>query len=288
MGGWIAVAAFAASILVSAQDQFLDSNGVRLHYRDAGSGDPIVLIHGLGNSLETAWVQTGVLAALAKNRRVIAFDSRGHGASGKPSDPAAYGLEMVRDVVRLLDHLRVRRAHLVGYSQGAAIAGKALVTAPERFITSSFVGAPARTSWGEADDRMAATQVAQFTETPPFRSQLLRSIQAGQPAPTEAELQEQSQRLLGGNDATALAAMARGTGPTLVVSSRDIEATQVPVLCLIGSADPSVPAMSTFAQSIRSAKMVTIEGANHAGPKGVLTREEFIGHLTTFLASGQR
>ena len=261
---------------------------MRLHYREAGSGEPVVLVHGLGNSVETAWVQTGVLAALSKNHRVIAFDSRGHGASAKPTDPAAYGLEMVRDVLRLLDYLGVRRAHLVGYSQGAAIAGKALVTAPERFITSSFVGAPARTSWGEADDQMAAAQVAQFTETPPFRSQLLRSLQSGQPLPSEAELQEQSQRLLGGNDAKALAAMARGTGPALVVSSRDIDAARVPVLCLIGSADPSVPAMTTFAQSMRSAKLVTIEGATHAGPNGVLTRDEFVSLLTAFFASASR
>ena len=50
--------------------------------------------------------------------RVIALDCRGHGQSGKPQDPGQYGLEMVRDVVRLLDHLNVERAHVVGYAMG--------------------------------------------------------------------------------------------------------------------------------------------------------------------------
>jgi pimeloyl-ACP methyl ester carboxylesterase len=177
----VIAAALGAPALVVAQDQFFDSNGVRIHYREAGAGETVVLIHGLGNSLESAWIATGVISALARDHRVIAFDSRGHGKSGKPSDPGAYGLEMPRDVLRLLDHLKVRRAHVVGYSQGGVSAGKLLAINPDRVITASFVGAPARLNWGEADEKFAAAQVAQFREDPPFRSQILRGVPAVSP-----------------------------------------------------------------------------------------------------------
>jgi pimeloyl-ACP methyl ester carboxylesterase len=188
----VIAAALGAPALVVAQDQFFESNGVRIHYREEGAGEPIVLIHGLGNSLESAWIETGVISAFAKDHRVIAFDSRGHGKSGKPSEPAAYGLEMPRDVVRLLDHLKVRRAHVVGFSQGAAIVGKLLTISSERVITASFVGAPARVNWAEADEKFAAAQVAQFREDPPFRSQILRGVPPGQPTPSEDTIREQS------------------------------------------------------------------------------------------------
>ena len=55
--------------------------------------------------------------------QLIALDCRGHGKSDKPHDPAEYGPEMAADVVRLLDHLRIEKAHLLGYSSGAFIAG---------------------------------------------------------------------------------------------------------------------------------------------------------------------
>src|SRR5918998_677025 len=100
---------------------------------------------------EAQWVRTGVLQALAARYRVIAMDARGHGRSGKPDDPARYGPEMGLDVVRLLDHLGIRRAHLVGYSMGAHIVAQLLVTHPERFLTATLGGASGRRNWSAED-----------------------------------------------------------------------------------------------------------------------------------------
>ena len=118
---------FLAVVLVAvpsvhAQEagQFFDSNGVQIHYVDQGEGEPVVLIHAMLETLE-AWtdspVESGLLDA---GYRVLAFDVRPHGQSGKPHDPTKYGIEVVRDVVRLLDHLALDRAHVVGYSMGWA------------------------------------------------------------------------------------------------------------------------------------------------------------------------
>src|SRR5262245_57066753 len=85
-----------------SQDKYFDSNGVRLHYVDGGAGEPVLLLHGYSNSVKL-WEETGVSRGLRQDHRVIALDARGHAKSDKPRDPAAYGAEMGRDALRLLD-----------------------------------------------------------------------------------------------------------------------------------------------------------------------------------------
>jgi pimeloyl-ACP methyl ester carboxylesterase len=84
-------------------------------------------------------VRSGVFAKLAANYHVIALDCRGFGQSGKPHDPAQYGVEMGLDVIRLLDHLRINTAHVVGYSMGAHIAAH-LIRHASRAIHLRYVG----------------------------------------------------------------------------------------------------------------------------------------------------
>jgi pimeloyl-ACP methyl ester carboxylesterase len=117
-----------------------DSNGVPIHYRVFGEGRPIVLAHGFRANLQANWVATGWIETLTPLRQVIAFDSRGHGKSGRPSDPAGYAPdEMTDDVVRLMDHLGIEQAEAGGYSMGGATALRALARHPERF-TAGVVG----------------------------------------------------------------------------------------------------------------------------------------------------
>src|SRR5512145_700779 len=94
------------------QDLHFDSAGVEIRYTVQGEGEPVVLVHGFTASVETNWGQPGVIAALAEDFRVIAIDARGHGKSGKPHDPAAYGANMMEDVIRLMDHLGILKAHI--------------------------------------------------------------------------------------------------------------------------------------------------------------------------------
>src|SRR5690242_5012425 len=104
-----AAAGLAALAAQGTDSQFFDSNGVRIAYADKGAGDPVVLIHGFTGSYARHFQGPGVIDALtAAGYRTIAVDCRGHGESDKPHDPNAYGLEMVADVVRLLDHLHIQ------------------------------------------------------------------------------------------------------------------------------------------------------------------------------------
>ena len=64
----------------------------------------------------------------------------GHGKSGKPRGTSQYGVEMARDVIRLLDHLQISRAHMVGYSMGGFIVMNLLAAHPDRFLTATLGG----------------------------------------------------------------------------------------------------------------------------------------------------
>jgi len=117
------------------------SDGLDLAYRDEGEGDPILLIHGFASNLDVNWVGPGWFDLLkADGRRVIAIDNRGHGASEKLYDPAFYGSDlMAEDALRLLDHLEIARADVMGYSMGARVTSLMAIRNRER-LRSAIIG----------------------------------------------------------------------------------------------------------------------------------------------------
>jgi len=82
----------------------------------------------------------GTIYALAKDHQVMALDLPGYGQSDKPAEPQAYGLQWVADVVLLLDHLKIQKAHIVGYSMGGMVALKLIAEHPDRVISGTLGG----------------------------------------------------------------------------------------------------------------------------------------------------
>ncbi|MGC4046098.1 MAG: alpha/beta hydrolase [Armatimonas sp.] len=121
-------------------ENFLTVRGIRLHYLVQGKGTPVVLLHGLTSSIAMNWRLPGILEELAKEHQVIALDFPGHGSSDKPTQPAAYGMQMVDDVLALLDQVKVPKAHLVGYSMGGMVALKFLARYPTRVLSGVLCG----------------------------------------------------------------------------------------------------------------------------------------------------
>src|SRR3712207_1866510 len=125
--------------------EFFDSDGVRIAFIDVppskAPGDPVLLIHGFASTHAVNWVNTLWTKTLsAAGYRVIAFDNRGHGQSDKLYDPAAYHSSiMAEDGRRLLDHLGVGRADVMGYSMGARITAHLALQHPER-VRSAMLG----------------------------------------------------------------------------------------------------------------------------------------------------
>jgi pimeloyl-ACP methyl ester carboxylesterase len=112
----------------AAQSGTAPVNGVKIWYAVFGEGEPVILLHGgLGNS--NYWGLQ--VKALQPHYRVIVMDSRGHGRSARDERPYSYDL-MAEDVVALMDFLKIPKAAIVGWSDGAIIGLDIAMKHPER------------------------------------------------------------------------------------------------------------------------------------------------------------
>jgi len=178
-----------------------DSAGVKIHYSFRGQGEPVILIHGLYSSGRVNWDSPGVSARLAGHFEVITFDCRGHGRSDKPQAEDAYGINMVGDVIRLMDHLKIRKASVAGYSMGGAIGLKLIVTHPERVNRLVLCGM----GW-----RKPGAPLHRFWET----AQAERFKRSDVPPACEKSF------------------------PALSVTEQEIKAVTLPVEIIVGDSDP--------------------------------------------------
>ena len=223
-----------------------------------------MLLHGFTGSYARHWEATGVMQALeTAGYRVIAMDCRGHGQSGKPRDPGQYGLEMVRDVVRLLDRLNLERAHIVGYSMEGAIANQLLVRYPGRVRTVTLLGA----GWEGEDLEGLTSQMLALAEgfaNKDARALIRGVMSSGQNGPTDEDVAALNASLFTRNDPDVLAAVARGLLPLFEISATALRATTVPVLAIIGEHDNNLEAVRRMEGVVRTLEVVEIPGASHA------------------------
>src|SRR5450755_3947358 len=118
---------------------------VEIAFLDEGqkqpNAEPIVLVHGFASNKQVNRVNPGWVATLTRaGRRVIALDNRGHGASTKLYDPAAYhSAVMAQDVRALIDHLGLGRVDVMGYSMGARVTAFLALANPEH-VRSAILG----------------------------------------------------------------------------------------------------------------------------------------------------
>jgi pimeloyl-ACP methyl ester carboxylesterase len=126
---------------------YANVNGIRLFYHEIGSGSPVVLLHG---GLANSDYLGNQARALARSHRVILVDSRGHGRSTRDRRPFGYDL-MADDVLALLDRLKIDKAAIIGWSDGAIIGLDLAIRHPERVTRVFAFGANTLTS-GVKDD----------------------------------------------------------------------------------------------------------------------------------------
>jgi pimeloyl-ACP methyl ester carboxylesterase len=259
------------------RDSFFDSDGVRIHFVEQGQGDPVVMLHGFSGSYQD-FINFGLFKSLVdEGYRAIAVDHRGYGQSDKPHDTAAYGIEMAEDVVRLLDHLNIEKAHVMGLSMGGFITNKLRSIHPDRLLTVVL----GSTSWiRENDERLVfAKKLADGLDQgqgPEMMAQLLTPEGEGD-ATAEAIDQAYRERLAD-QDLDALAAVLRGH-EGFVVSEEDLRQNQVPTLAIIGAKDPLKEGVDAMEGVMNNLEIVVIEGEGH----GAARNPAYIDGIKKFL-----
>ena len=279
---WLPLVFFLATS-VAAQERSFDAGGVRIRYVDQGAGAAVVLVHGFTGSIERSWIETGVMPDLARDYRVVALDLRGHGASDKPHEPRAYD-EIGLDVIRLMDHLRIERAHLVGYSLGGIIVAKLLTTQPKRFLSAVLGGAAYRRSRSDESDR-ASDAAAREIEGGIYRALIVSTAPTDEPPPSEATILLLSRRISADSDLRAHAALMRARG-ALLVSDAEIATVRVPSLAVVGGADPALPRIQAMRKRWPGLEVEVVPGAAHptVHERGLPRRPEFLAAIRRHIA----
>ncbi|MCJ2108325.1 alpha/beta hydrolase [Methylobacterium sp. E-041] len=234
-----------------------DSDGVRIAYIDVpasgGSGDPILLIHGFASNHVVNWVNTTWVRTLTQaGYRTIALDNRGHGESEKLYDPARYGSEdMAGDAVRLLDHLGIERANVMGYSMGGRITAHLALDHAAR-VRSALIGG---LGLHLVEGKGLPSGIAEALEAP---------AGAKAPNPTAAAFRTFAEQTK--SDLRALAACIRGSRQTL--SRAEIGQINVPVLVSVGTLDTVAGSGPGLAALMPNARSLELEGRDHSSAVG--------------------
>ena len=233
-------------------------DGIEIAYREWGgesSLPPVFLHHGFVADAESNWAATGVVEALVDaGRHVVAPDARGHGASGKPHDPARYGEDtMARDLGVLADEVGAERIDLAGYSMGAIVS--LLFAAADGRVRRLAIGGVGSgvVECGGVDRRSVSNEA------------IVAALEAEDPAQVDdagALLFRQLADGLGG-DRVALAAQAR----SVYRGGVGLERISAPTLLLVGDEDPLATRPEVLADALPDGTLRVLRG-DHIGALG--------------------
>jgi pimeloyl-ACP methyl ester carboxylesterase len=207
-----------------------------------------VLVHGFASNAAVNWVQPGWFNTLtAAGRRVIALDNRGHGASSKLYEPAAYHMpKMAEDVRALLDHLDLPRADIMGYSMGARIAMFLALAHPARIgrLVLGGIGSKLIDGVGVPGEVAEALEAPALAAVGDAQGRMFRAFA------------EQTK-----SDLRALAACIRGSRQ--VLTRDEIAQIRLPALVAVGTADAVAGSPQELAALLPAGEVLDIPGRDH-------------------------
>lgn len=271
----------------SAADAVFDSNGVKIRYVTAGQGEAVVLIHGwMADATMWGRDRSGnakLNTTGTEGFHFIALDCRGHGKSDKLYDPDQYGVELAADVVRLLDHLKIAKAHLIGYSSGAFIAGKVAAMHPERVRSVIYAGqAPIIAGQGVKSSSSEVEIFAKAVDDGKGLGAYIRAVMPpGRPTPTAEQADALAKIMFAGKDVKAFAAAGRSFGK-LAVTPEQLRACPAPVLFVHGGNESAAvkDQVAMVRKLLGRGDLITIADADHMT---TLAKPEFGKAMMEFL-----
>jgi pimeloyl-ACP methyl ester carboxylesterase len=221
---------------------------VEIAYLDEGEGEPILLVHGFASSKNVNWVYPAWVSELKKNgRRVIAFDNRGHGDSGKLYDAAEYDIGiMAGDISALMDHLNIARADVMGYSLGSRMTAVLAQREPQRLRSAILggIGMGLIEGGGPGENVAAALEAPSLEDVTDPVGRTFRAFA------------EQTR-----SDRRALAACLRGS--RRLMDKDEAAGISVPVLIAVGTMDEIAGSADALGKIIPGAEVLDIPNRDH-------------------------
>ncbi len=238
-------------------------DGCVLAWTEAGSGRPVLLVHGFASTWRRNWEGTGWMRALAHaGYRAIAYDQRGHGESEKRYDPEDYApLRLAEDALAVLDAAGAERAEVMGYSMGARIALEVALRHPHRVraLVLAGMGSEFRDFGGPRYDREIVARALEAEDTGGFPPGAL----------FYRRFAEQTHA-----DRRALAACWRR--PIRELDAADLGAVTVPVLLTVGDRDSIAGDPGPLAAAMPNARVVRLAGKDHMSAVGAKQHREAV------------
>lgn len=248
------------------------SNGARIGYEVAGSGPPLVLLHGFFGD-RSSWDSAGYIGALAGQYQLIPIDLVGHGESDVSRDPARYRSEAhCRDVIAVLDDLGLDQAAVWGASMGGRVGLRLLAEFPSQ--VRALIAGGAHIEPVPVDPAGAEREAAALREqgTAPFAATM------------EPDWFRQAALRLDGHAAAAQVLAAAATVGQPVPLAAD--SAGIPVLLLAGDADPRLEQIRQTARRLPRAEVAVLPNCDHFG--SFARRELTLPLVTAFLAAHAR
>lgn len=240
------------------------SGEISLHVEQAGHGEPVLLISGLGYS---SWCWTELRAGLAPQFKVITFDNRGTGQADKPAGPYTMAM-LAEDAARVLEHCGVTHAHIVGHSMGGYIALTLALRHPEKICSLTLIS----TSPGGPDTQAvpAETQASwQAAATLPpqdyARASMPRSFSRGWTGNNPERFEQFLKRRLEFPTPMACWLSQYQACGEYVAQGVDVSQIPAPALVLHGTDDRVVPYPNgqLLAARLPQSRLISLPGSGH-------------------------
>lgn len=245
-------------------------DGLRLHVRIEGKGEPLLLLHGFTGSVE-AWGEE-IFQGLVQANQVVAVDLLGHGASDFSPDPQRYQVEEVlRDLGQVLDAVAVDRARWLGYSMGGRIALAGAILRPAR--VSALILESASPGLEGENERRARRRADEALAEGILRGGMEAFIDHWMGLPLFAtqgklppQIRDASRERRLKNNPEALAACLRGLGIGAQPSFwEDLPQIQVPTFLLAGEEDKKFTDIAgRMAEEIPQSSLRLVPKSGHA------------------------
>jgi pimeloyl-ACP methyl ester carboxylesterase len=245
------------------------TDGIRLHYEEAGSGTPVVFVHEFAGD-HRAWEPQ--IRYLSRSHRCVAFASRGYLPSDVPEAAEAYSQDLARaDVIAIMDALKIEKAHIVGHSMGAYTALHVGIHHPDRCLSVSALGC----GWGsKPEDReesaRACEAIAAMFEKEPITSAAaqyarfpMRATFAAKDPRGFVEFERMLAEHSGKGSALTMLNLQQKR-PTLWDLKSQLEAFKLPLLVLVGDEDhPCLDGSLFLKRTVPQAALVVVPRAGH-------------------------